>query len=444
MKLQTFSSVNRSVKRLFWCAPIFGAFVLGGCGGLAFFGQIAGIIFDLNNDVVRDARVFVGDRETRSNSGGVFVLTQVLEGTRLVRAEVVKDGVNFSGENVARVFRSERSQNVNIVVSRTSQQGRVVGEVRDRFGSLVAGATVFALGNSLTSSMDITDGSGQYEIDGLAAGITYLLTASARTFNSDTTSVLLSAGQTRTLDFVLDDETNPTLPAPTNLDAVAWTTPAEPTREAGKAAAFEAIKQIIDPRRKARAPSRGFIGSNVEVDLFWDEMPSANYAALLGFGIYRSTTSFGQSTAIDFLRDPNAIFYADIDEVLFENEDYFYEITALNTSFPDFANSESDFSNRVEAITLGELISQPVSGPFLTFNWFAAAGAKEYSVFLFDEFPSIGVVPIWDSSATPTSGTSQAFTGSPLGPGTYYFIVLGQANGGFSRTLSDIGSFNVN
>jgi hypothetical protein len=249
------------------------------------------------------------------------------------------------------------------------------------------------------------------------------------------------------VDFVLSDETNPTLPAPENLVAVAWTTPFEETRSPSQAAGLEAVKRMFDARRATRLASSRVspLGNHVEVDLYWDPLPGQYYDALLGFGIYRALTAQGPSTAIDFLRDPNAAFFADIDDSLLSNRAYYYEITALNTSYPDFQNSESAFSNRYGLITLGDLELLTETQSPLRFRWLPATGAEEYMVFLFDEFPSIGVTAIWDNSATPTTGTSYTYDGPPLQSGArYYYVVIALANGSDSRSLSWIADFVAN
>lgn len=424
------------------------AAMVAGCGGIGpnFVGEISGVVFDANGDIVREARVFFQGKETFSNSSGIYVLQDVGEGQVAVRADVVRNGVTFSGVNVFQVFRSERTKNANIVVVRQSQQASIHGTVRDRFGNRVAGARVFAVGNALTSNVDITDGFGDYALDRLQSGISYLVTATARTYNSDTATVLLVSGEDRQLNLILDDETNPTLPAPQNVVAVAWTTPFEATRAPNKAAAFEAIKRLIDPRRAQRHSGRDTpAGNHVEVDVYWGWAATQFDDALLGFGIYRATSALGPATAVDFVNDPNALFFADIDQGLFVNQVYYYEVTALNTSYPDFPNSESPPSNRFDVLTLGDLFLLGTTNGPLTFHWQAAQNADEYSVFLFDELPSIGVNAFWDTGLSPTTGTSQVYTGPVLQSGhRYFYIVLGTANLGDSRTLSAIGEFVAN
>lgn len=416
----------------------------GGGAGSQFKGEVSGIVTDANGDPVRGARVFADGKETFSNSAGSYVLERVSEGEHLIRAEISQNGIDFNGQNVVQVFRSERSKSLNIAIVRATLQARIHGTVRDRFGNRISGARVFAQGNALSSNVTITDSNGDFSLRALMSGINYGLTASARGYNSDLDSVNLTAGEDRTMNFVLGDGTNPAMPAPEDLTAVAWTTPWEISRAPNQKAALDAIKLMLDPRR-ARLKGRSTVGgNNIEVDLYWDEYVD-NYTALIGFGIYRATTSGGASTAIDYLRDPNAYFYQDLDDDLLQDRNYYYEITALNTQYPDTFDSESDFSNRYGVRTLGDLELNSVLSSPLTFRWFAASGASSYVVYLFDEYPGIGVQSIWNTESSPTSSTSQVYNGPALSSGhRYYYVILGLANGNDSRTLSLLGDFVAN
>jgi hypothetical protein len=434
------------MKRLNGFLALMVFLVFLGCGGAgsAFRGQISGIVTDANGFPVRGALVTADGKETLSNSAGSFVLEDVGEGDHLVRASITQEGVDFGGQNVARVFRNERTKNIGIAVVRTSLHAHIHGTVRDEFGNRIQGARVFAMGNALTASQAITDSNGDYEIRGLMSGLTYQLTASARTYESDFDSINLNPGENPRIDFTLFDAANPSMPAPTNLSAVAWTSPSESTRSPQLRQGIEAFKNMIEPRRRVQPGRTTFSGNNIEIDLFWDEY-TANFDHLLGFGIYRSPTSSGASTAIDFLRDPYAFFYQDLDDDIREDEDWYYEITALSVQFPDTLNSESDFSNRVGVVTLGDLfLNSPTFSP-LTFRWQSGSGAEEYVVYVFDEFPGIGVNSIWNTESSPTTGFSQAYTGPSLVSGQrYYYLVLGLANGDESRTISVIDDFIAN
>jgi hypothetical protein len=440
------------MKNWIWCGAA-AMLVMAGCAGLTLnlgLGEIAGNIVDLNGDPVRGAVVSIDNRSTDSNSSGAYVVSQVREGTRTIRASLNVDGIPFSGETTAQIFDGDRTRNINIAVSRTSTQARLFGVVRDRFGSVLEGAKVFAYlvnpgGFTLSSVSDVTNGGGEYELRGLAPGFTYRVNASGRGYNSDRDSVSLAANEQREFNFVLDDPSDPLFPPPQNVVAVAWTSPDEPTRSPQQERAYEAIKRISDPRRTQRrryGTRSTTLGYNVEVDVYWDP-PTSNLNSLLGYGIYRAISVSGTSVAVDFARDPEASFYSDIDDFLRENTNYYYEMTALNVRYPDTFNSESDFSNRYGVRTLEEMLLLTVLTSPLTFRWQPVTDIDSYQVFLFDEYPDLGVPVLWSSALA--TGLSTAYNGPALVTGRrYYYVVLGVANGGDSRTISVIDDFLAN
>ena len=61
-----------------------------------------------------------------------------------------------------------------------------------------------------------------------------------------------------------------TLPAPTNLDAISWTSPEDATRSIDSASAYEAVKREYDPKRAQRAAVTRLTpsGEVIEVDIF--------------------------------------------------------------------------------------------------------------------------------------------------------------------------------
>ncbi|MCO5296317.1 MAG: carboxypeptidase-like regulatory domain-containing protein [Fimbriimonadaceae bacterium] len=417
---------------------------MAGCGGggTSALGQLAGVITDINGGVVRGARVWIGSKTTNSNSSGAYILDGIEEGEQTVRAEIVQDGIRYVGQNVATIYRSERSKSVNIVVVNESQRGSVRGHVYDRQGRGLVNARVFAFGNALSSAVAITDSSGYYSLDGLQAGLDYEIAGSARGYNSDTLYANLAANEQRTLNFTLDDGTNPGFGPPQNLEAVIWTSPFEMTRGATSREAVEAIKRLFDPRHPRAVHTRDSVGgSPIETDLYWDPVVSDS---LLGYGIYRGTSAFGPVAAIDFLRDPLTYFFADSDDRLQEGIAYYYEITALGTLYPDVAGSESAPSNRYGVTPLGDLRLLSVgAGP--RFQWQPANHATSYVVYLFDRYPGLDVDSIWNNESTRTTNNYADYTGPGLQSGRrYYYVVLGLANDDDSRTISEIGEFVAN
>ena len=418
-------------------------------------GEVSGNIIDLDGALVQNATVTCAGRTATSNTSGAYVINDLPEGTFRVRAtsQPNNDGITFSAETRIQVFPLERSKSVNLTLVRSDQQASIHGVVRDRFGFVLQGAKVFAFiesgGAQLSSIQDVTDSNGEYELHTMAAGFTYIVNGSARGFSSDRDSVVLKAGEDRRYDITVGDAADPLLAPPANLTAVAWTSPATSLRGIAAAPAYENLKRRFDPdraKRKGKAEGVGqrtINGNNVEVDLSWD-FPTTNLQYLLGYGVYRATSALGTSVGIDFLRDPETNFYADLDDVLIEDQNYYDEITALNVRYPDTFNSESDFSDRYGVQTLGDLFLDPVTQGPLTFRWESGSGATSYFVYLFDEFPTIGVSEIWVNPVAAV-GTSQAYTGPALVSGRrYYYMVLGLANSDDSRTISDLGEFVAN
>jgi hypothetical protein len=423
--------------------------LLAGCGGGASqaIGDITGFIQDIDGNPVRDARVYVdGGPQTYSNSAGSYRLEAVFGDYRTIKATTTQDGASYYGETVVQLFNNETSKSTNITLVPSAQRATLRGTVRDRNGLLVEGAHVFAAAvNSSgvptvwSSTVAITDADGFFQITTLLGGRDTSVIASARTFDSDTEIVNVAAGNSQTLDFTLRNATDPLLNPPANVEAIAWTTPWESTtRSVSQRQGIEAIKNLIEPRRRSWRRTRDTSGGNyVEIDLDWTPMADLS---LIGFEIYRGfgDVPYNNLQPIDFYRDPQASLYEDLDPNFHEGQTYTYAMTALNTHAPNSNNSESDFSNRVVVTTLDDMTIDPVTTGPITFHWQSGSGATNYQVFVFDRFPSIGVNSVWNGT---TAGTQLAYGGPATSGHTYYYVVLGTANSGFSKTLSLIDSF---
>jgi hypothetical protein len=434
------------VDRKSLCLPLL-ALLLAGCGGggdddfVGIPGEVSGLVFDTDGDVVRDARVFTTspDRETRSNSAGSYVLTDVPSDDLLVHAEVTQDGTRYVGQNLARVFENDRAKNVNIVVVPENRTARIRGRVRLDSGEIVEGARVFAIGeNNLSSSMAITDRDGDYEISLLSPDVDYIVLANTPGATADAKLINLDPGETDTVNLVMVESGSIPLGPPSNLTAVAWTSPFIETDRSTTSSAMEAIKREFDPERATRATlTRQTISGNlVEVDLSWDPIVSD---FILGYGIWRGPGGTSPSP-VDFLRDPMAEFFADADDDLIENQVYTYGVTSVNSD-----QDESGLSNLVTVETLGRVRALSPGRDPLRFRWEGALGADQYIVYLFEDEPKVGVSSIWNNEDNPTFGTQYEYTGPSLVSGrTYYFVVLGISNDGESRTISQVVPFVAN
>ncbi len=422
------------------CA-LFGAlFALPACKLTSPTGEIAGTVTDITGEPVRGADISLnGRRVAQSSPVGTFVVRNVPEGEHEVLASLVVNGVPYRGRNRVIVFPFERTTSVGIVVGRQDQMGRIRGWVEDEFGNRLRGVRVFA-GAPLNSWMALTRADGTYEISDLIGGFRYTVTASGRGYENDTTTVDVLAGQVHTVNFRLRLSRNQSQNAPQNLSAIAWTSPVDPNRSRDRTLiiAYESLKRLVQPERtQYRNSTRGTLGlAHVEIDLTWDYK---FYSELLGYGIYRGTTP-NNLLPLDVLRDPLANFYADISDDLQPGIRYYYQVSRLNTDFPERPGSESARSNVASAVPLSDLfLNDPILSP-LQFFWTPVPGADDYQVFLFPAYPSFQVSPIWSSNRTPNS--SVLYTGAPLVSGRrYYYVVVGFGHNDTSFTISQIDSF---
>ncbi|MCU0315627.1 MAG: carboxypeptidase-like regulatory domain-containing protein [Fimbriimonadaceae bacterium] len=419
--------------------------ILSGCGGETAprTATISGTVLDRDFNPVRDATVTAGSQSTRTSSTGSFTLASVPARRLEVVATITQGGTNFRGRTWALNFDGERTNNVNIVVKPTNAMGRVIGTVRDAQGFVLENASVFAFDGVGSSQRTFTDSNGNFTLSDLGAGTSYRISASGRSFRSDQTDVTVTAGGTVTRNFILRQPTTVNPPAPTGLSATAWTVNPDTTRSLGQGStALAWVKNFYRDNRRSGGPrTRNFVSDrSVEVELFWD---SNQFPDLYGFPIYRAFGANGSLSSIDFIFEPLASYYYDMGS-LQPNTTYSYSVSSATTLYPDFPSAESPLSSRVTASTLGILNLGNVSFGPLTFNWFAGSGATSHVVFLFDRFPGVGVDSIWNTSGSPSAGFSQVYTGPALQSGrTYYYIVLGLANGNSSRTISQIGSFQL-
>ncbi|MCW5937325.1 MAG: carboxypeptidase regulatory-like domain-containing protein [Fimbriimonadaceae bacterium] len=412
--------------------------VLVGCGGSSVVttSTIEGTVLDIDNQPVRDATVTSRFGSTRTSATGAYSLPLQGEGEVEIVAEATQDGVRYRGRTKVFNTADTATPSANIVVGRVSELATLRGNVRDRNGNRVENASVYAYSGAGSSQRTFTDRDGRYELRDLVAGLDYEVSGGGKGFRSDRTTVRLRAGQARELDLVVDEPGLPFLEPPTNLSVTTWVSPVDASRAPGDSP-YEAIKRAFDPKRQAqrgqaKAKSRAPVnGSHIEADLLWDERRLAD---LTGYGIYRGDSQNGPVRGIDFLPDPLAAYYVDLD--LRPNSVYSYAVTAISALFPDFPNStESRLSERVVARTLGPLVANAAQTNPVQFTWRGGSGAEEYVVFLFDRFPSVGVDAFWTSARTTNLRAS--YNGPALTRGRqYYFVVIGLADGDSSRTLS--------
>lgn len=441
------------MKSLVWIWVLL-AFVVIGCGGNGTTGdpggggttgrgQVFGILFDASGSVVANARVWTNTlvtRETTSNSTGAYVIQDVAGADIILQAEVFRGGRRFYGQNLATVTANQRQSGINITLFPDNQLAQIRGVVMDASGNFLRGVRVFAKPSAATfgtSSVAVSDASGQFVMNGLGAGVSYQLQANGLGYNSATSIVNLAAGESRVLDITVPTGVVKPLVAPTNMTAQAWTMPKNGTRDRATSDALQAIKQYVNPKsaRLRKTVTRETPAGNlVEVDLYWDAKIETHK---LGFGIYRSTNG-GSFVDVAFLRDPLADFMAYSGSDLTSGVDYTFGVTMIDTLF-DGVDGESAMSNTVTVNPLGDLLSASVSaGTTPTFNWSVASGADSYQVFVYDELPTIGVVPVVSSPAI--AGNSWRSSSSLVAGRQHWFVVIG-SNGFGDKSVSPLYTF---
>lgn len=401
--------------------------------------------------MVRGARVYYAtsgeaDRATVTTTAGTYSLSDIPAQDVTIRAEITKNGVRYYGQNLASVVQGDRAKNVNIAVFPESQIATLRGQIRDRNGSLVRGIRVFLRpvddpsttddDTLLTSAVGISDSGGTYQIGGLQGGRAYRVQVNGLEYNSDFDTITLNAQETRTVNFTVPDGQIVDVPRPTNLLATSFTSPMAVRSDARFGNALEMIKHRLRPQQTKTVTRSTVRGNAIEVDLFWDDIDNT---ALLGFGIYRGVGS-GALRNVGFLRDPQAVFYADNDEALVEDVSYTYGITSLDTLY-DGDEGESSLSNTVTVTPLGDLLLGSVTAAAQpTFRWTTVPGATRYSVFLFTEYPSIGVTEVYTNYENPVNANQFTYNGPALTSGrTYYYLVIAESGDQTAVSISQVG-----
>ncbi len=423
--------------------PLLLLLVLGvvGCGGetVQKTSTVTGTVLDADNQPVRGATVSSRFGSAQTSTTGAYVLTRQGDGEVELVAEVRRNGVLYRGRTSVLNAVNETTASANIVVAPESELATLSGVVRDRQGFTLQRASVFAYFGAGSSQRTFTDERGRYTLRDLVAGVDYALSAGGAGLSADQTVVRLRAGERRSLDFTVDDGGLPFLQPPTGLSVVTWVSPNAGSRRPD-GDPYEAVKRLMDPRRSVRDGRRDGTRQPtdpwlVEANLQWNEQ---RFEDLLGWGVYRAAGTDGVLNGIDFLPEPLAAYYVDLS--LRPSSTYSYAVSTIGTLYPDLPNqTESRLSDRVVARTLNPLL--PVEGPFDgAFRWEPGSGAGEFIVFLFDEFPGVGVQALWSNSARAT-GTSVVYDGPLLTRGrTYYWLVVGLANSDESRTISRVAT----
>ncbi|MFN7172881.1 MAG: carboxypeptidase-like regulatory domain-containing protein [Fimbriimonadaceae bacterium] len=387
------------------------------------------------------ARVRIGTKEVIANSIGMFQIDQVAPGERLVQAEFFEPGMNFVAQNVVDVRPNELSRSVVLTMVPANIVATLQGSVRDSNGNLLRNARVFGNTTGFGSAFTLTDDSGNYRLEWLAPNQELFVQATGPGFVGDIRTVTLAPGETRTVDFTVTAADTGGLPAPTDFFSIAVTSPRTPRSQVPPAV----LDKIIERLRPETAGMRGrtrdegrSANSFVSVENFWQSVADPS---LLGYGVYRGLANQSQMTALQFLNDPLAGFFADLDNSLQIGTSYRYHVTALSTSYPQGPNSESSPSNSAVVRPIGELRALDVTYNPLTFRWQPGSGGVGFFVFVYDRFPGPNASPIWVND-NPAIGTSLEYSGVPLFSGfRYFYIVVGGTATLDAITVSDVMEF---
>lgn len=400
--------------------------------------DIAGRVMDVNSVGVRGANVRTLDSSTTSSETGGYYLEANREGEIEVIAEITQDGVPYRGRTVVFAIGGSLRNAQNIIVAPVNQLGVIRGQVRDRSGFPLENASVMAYSGAGSAQRTFTDSSGNYELRDLIGGLSYLVRAGGRGYLSDTASVNAQAGGTRVANLTLNDANITSLPRPENISGIAWTSHYPGTRESRSARAWarwqlDGQKEAPEVKATARATE-----PLVEVELSWDEIRFADH---LGWGIYRGDGATGSVSSYELFSDSLSAYYFDGNAQT--NRVYSYAVSTLSAWYPDFAQTtESGLSDRLVAETLGLLTARPATGSGPNLPWNFASGAERYVVYLFDRYPGVDVSSIWNTEGSTITGNQVTVPNIGLVPGrTYYWLVLGLANGTDSRTISQVQSF---
>lgn len=448
----------------------------GGGGGTASGKIVLGRVVDVMGNPVPGATIHVegGGQSATALSQGGFRLDNVGTGVRRITASVQHNGTTFTGSTQTLVLDQATTSNANIQVSPTDQQASITGTVRDANGRPLRDARVFlavfvtaGTGNgdgSLASLVAFADSQGLYRLDNVPAGVSrYTIAASLQGFQNDKEFINnLQAGEVRRLDLNLGNSFGQGLTVPTNAQVFSFTEPSGGQRPyaisqsggtaSATSAVYERLRRTLSPAyarraasahasaataqttRKAHATS-AFGDYAVQMDLFFDNNEPNSIS---GFRVYNSQGS-SQLQPYDFLQDPLADSYSDLDPFYVANQQYNFAVSAINTD-----GAETDLSNASSVVPLDLLrlnrpgINQSVGNP-VNVSWNPINGASAYTVFLYDSFPSV------DANFTqfPASNGASSLTLPNLNRGDYYVIVAGLTADGSAISVTPITKFHV-
>jgi len=409
----------------------------------------------------------VGPQATTLTDGG-YRITSLFPGVYTVSAGTMIGGVNYTGSTQAVVTSHSIISNAIIELAPTNQQGIIQGTIMDGNGRGIPGVRVLATvhvqpaqGTTGTSDLlAVTDQNGSYSFPNVpTATVPYTLTATALGYlNGSTTVTTLSNGQTVTRNIQLTGTGAGNVPAPTNVLAASLTqpssilTPNVAQARAATGSVYDTIRKIMSPKYAQWSANRqlashstrlkphigGFGAYAVEADVFFSEPANTNVS---GYRIYNSTGAQSLQP-YDFLQDPQASLWVDLDPSYVTNTQFNFAVSAIDTT----DSIESNLSSTVSFDPLDlEVVTSPVQGQTIhnpnpvAVSWQAVNGATQYGVFIYNVYPSIGATPV----ASATQLTTTAFNAGPLPAGNYWALVSAADANSIDVSISQIIQFQV-
>jgi len=416
------------------------------------------------------------------DSGGSAVISLGQGGYRLngltgntvhrITASVQNGGTQYTGSTQVLTQGGFLISNANILVSPTGRQATVSGTVRNTAGTPLAGVRVFltvpngsaSQVGQFSSLVAFSDGNGVYTIPNIPSdkptgggGISIAASTPGQQ-NQTFALATLQPGGSYNQDFALNASTGVAVGAP----VIAYvTTATEPTDSqsgraiqahsigGGAASVYDQLRRRLSPSYARTADRTAATGRRltahaigdyaIETDLAFDNPAQAG--SVVGDSVYRTTGTTlpiltppnqTQSNAYDFLQDPLANYYTDVtfstnQSTTVAGTQYNFAVSATNTD-----GTESALSSVLSITPLGPLtLSAPTPGQTFvgsaTVAWTPTTGAVRYVVFLYNQYPTIGLSPTLVSATLPT-GSSTYTTPILTGGQDYYAVVVGASD----------------
>ena len=438
-------------------------------------GLLIGKVVGSDGGPIPGAQVTADEGEQATTlSQGAFQLTNLSTGIHRIFAQTSVAGVTETGSTEALINSNQTTSNAIVQLSPSNQQITVAGSVTDSFGRSLRDARVFlsvpvsapASNGDVQSLVAFTDSNGNYQIRNVPlSNPNYSIGASLLGYQNVLTNLGgVSAGQNRTMNFQLVASTNQSTLTPQNLSAQAFTQPSSvlsPQARTGSHAhaavasgVYEQIRRALSPAY-ARAVSGLHSASQIKslrtqnhvsdfgsyaisMDLLFDESARSS---LSGFRVYRADGN-AQLTAYDFLQDPLANSFTDLDPTYFADQAYRFAVSAVNTD-----SNETGLSNTATVTPLGQMLldqpgqNQAVNNP-LTVSWQGVNGATSYAVFVYNEYPTDGSVPLAKNLNLPATARGYTLPGT-FTSGDYWVVAAASADSGAEISVSQITVVHV-